>query len=134
MDYIEKKYIKRGVVEHRDYQVNLAREAIAENCIVVLPTGLGKTTVAMYVMAEYLARNTGGALFLAPTRVLVGQHYDYLRDKMTLEDVSLVTGEDAAQKRKRAWIASVVCATPEIARNDFCKGDGAPLPIQSGGI
>ena len=122
MDYIEKKYIKRGVVEHRDYQVNLAREAIAENCIVVLPTGLGKTTVAMYVMAEYLARNTGGALFLAPTRVLVGQHYDYLRDKMTLEDISLVTGEDAAQKRKRAWIASVVCATPEIARNDFARG------------
>ena len=110
------------MVESRDYQINLAQDAIRDNCIVVLPTGLGKTTVALYVMAEYLSRNTGGSLFLAPTRVLATQHYNFLKDTMTLDDISLVTGEDTLKKRKQRWIASVVCATPEIARNDFDRG------------
>lgn len=120
--YIEKKYIRQDTIEHRDYQINLAHDAVNENCIVVLPTGLGKTTVGLYVMADYLARNTGGSLFLAPTRVLASQHYNFLKDAMTLDDISLVTGEDSVQKRKQRWIASVVCATPEIARNDFERG------------
>ena len=51
-------------IEKRDYQVNLANQAIDENCIVVLPTGLGKTAIALQVMAnEYLSKGTGGVLF-----------------------------------------------------------------------
>ena len=122
MKYVERKYIRPDTMEYRDYQVNLAHDASNENCIVVLPTGLGKTAVGLYVMTDYLARNTGCSLFLAPTRVLANQHYDFLRNTMTLDDISLVTGEDPIQKRKQRWIASVVCATPEIARNDFERG------------
>lgn len=122
MDYLDRKYIKKNAVESRKYQTSLAEEAILENCIVVLPTGLGKTAIALQVMAEYLKRGTGAVLFLAPTRVLVGQHYDFLRSNMTIEDISLVTGEDALNKRKKRWMASVICATPEIARNDFERG------------
>jgi len=117
--YIEKKYVQTNSIEKRDYQVNLANQAIEENCIVVLPTGLGKTAVALQVIAEYLSKGTGGILFLAPTRVLVNQHYEFLKENLTLEDVSLITGEDSIQKRTKLWNNSVICATPEITKNDL---------------
>ncbi len=117
--YIEKKYVQKNSIEKRDYQVNLANQAIKENCIVVLPTGLGKTAIALQVIAEYLSKGTGGALFLAPTRVLVNQHYEFLKTHLTLDDISLVTGEDPIQKRTKLWGNSVICATPEITKNDF---------------
>ena len=121
-DFVEKKYVKKNSIEKRDYQVNLADQAIKENCVVVLPTGLGKTAVALHVIAEYLSKGTGGILFLAPTRVLINQHYDFLKNNLTLDDISLITGEDPIPKRTKLWNNSVVCATPEIARNDLIRG------------
>ncbi len=120
--YLEKKYVQKDSIEKRDYQVNLATQAIKENCIVVLPTGLGKTAIALHVIAEYLSKGTGGVLFLAPTRVLVNQHYEFLKNNLTLDDISLITGEDTIQKRTKLWNNSVICATPEIARNDLERG------------
>ena len=117
--FIDKKYIKKNSVEKRDYQVNLAQQAILENCIVVLPTGLGKTAIALQVIAEYLSKGIGGVLFLAPTRVLVNQHFEFLKDTLTLDDITLITGEDTVQKRTKLWNNSVICATPEIAKNDL---------------
>ncbi len=121
-EFIERKYVKKDSIEKRDYQVNLANQAMSENCIVVLPTGLGKTSIALQVIAEYLSKGTGGALFLAPTRVLVNQHYEFLKENLTLDDVSLITGEDTIQKRTKLWNNSVICATPEIAKNDLDRG------------
>jgi Fanconi anemia group M protein len=118
-EFVEKKYVKKNSIEKRDYQINLATQAIKENCIVVLPTGLGKTAVALHVIAEYLAKGTGGVLFLAPTRVLVNQHYEFLKNNLTLDDVSIITGEDPIAKRTKLWNSSIICATPEIARNDL---------------
>ncbi|MCH8915442.1 MAG: DEAD/DEAH box helicase family protein [Thaumarchaeota archaeon] len=119
IQYIEKKYVQKNSIEKRDYQINLANQAIDENCIVVLPTGLGKTAIALNVIAEYLAKGTGGSLFLAPTRVLVHQHYEFLKANLTLDDISLITGEDPIQKRTKLWSNSVICATPEITKNDL---------------
>ncbi len=99
--------------------MNLANKAIGENCIVVLPTGLGKTAIALQIISEYLSRGTGGVLFLAPTRVLVNQHYKFLKDNLALDDISLITGEDTVRKRTKLWNNSVICATPEIAKNDL---------------
>ena len=118
-EFIEQKYVKKNSIEKRDYQVNLANQAIQENCIVVLPTGLGKTAIALQVIATYLAKGTGGILFLAPTRVLVNQHYEFLKENLTLDDISLITGEDTVQKRTKLWKNSVICATPEITKNDL---------------
>ena len=118
-EFVEKKYIQKNSIEKRDYQINLATQAIKENCIVVLPTGLGKTAVALHVIVEYLAKGTGGILFLAPTRVLVNQHYEFLKNNLTLDDISIITGEDPIAKRTKLWNSSIICATPEIARNDL---------------
>ncbi len=117
--YIEHKLIKNSSIEYREYQVNLAKQAIQENCLVVLPTGLGKTTVALQVIAEFLEKRKGGVLFLAPTRVLAHQHYEFLKNNLLIDDIALITGEDLVNKRKKLWINSVVCATPEIVKNDL---------------
>ena len=119
LDYFQHNLIKPNSIELRDYQTNLANDAKNENSLVVLPTGLGKTTIALQVMAHVLSQNKGGILFLAPTRVLVNQHYDFLRENLLLEDVAIITGEDLISKRKKSWGNSVVCATPEITRNDI---------------
>ncbi len=118
-NFVEHRYIKKSSIEHRDYQDNLAKQAISENCLIVLPTGLGKTTVALHVIAEFLSRGKGGVLFLAPTRVLAHQHYEFLKNNLLIDDIALVTGEDLLAKRKKLWINSVICATPEIVKNDL---------------
>ena len=112
-EYIEKEFIQKDSVEKRDYQINLASQAINENCIVVLPTGLGKTTVALHVISEYLKKKSGTILFLAPTRVLVNQHFDFLKKNLTIDDTVLITGEDSVEKRTDLWNHRIICATPE---------------------
>ena len=120
--YYNNRFLKKDSIEYREYQANLARQASAENCIVVLPTGLGKTTVALQVICRYMEAGTGGVLFLAPTRVLVNQHHKFLKDMMTIDDIALITGEDTIQKRKKLWCNSIICATPEITKNDLDRG------------
>jgi len=119
IEYIEKKFIQKNSVEKRDYQINLASQAIDENCIVVLPTGLGKTTIALHVISEYLLKESNSILFLAPTRVLVNQHFDFLKKNLTIDDIVLITGEDSVEKRTDLWNHRIICATPEVARNDM---------------
>ena len=118
---IEHKLIVPNTVEVREYQVALANQAKNSNCLVVLPTGLGKTTVALHVIADYLSKGEGGVLFLAPTKVLVNQHYEFLKNTMRIDDIALITGENLLVKRKKLWINSIICATPEITRNDIIR-------------
>jgi len=118
---VEHKFIVPNSVEIRDYQVNLANQAKNENCLIILPTGLGKTVVALHVIADYLTKGNGGVLFLAPTKVLVNQHYEFLKNTLTIDDIGMITGEDLLAKRKKLWINSVICATPEITRNDIVR-------------
>ena len=118
---VEHKFIVPNSVEVRDYQVNLANQAKNENCLIILPTGLGKTVVALHVIADYLAKGNGGVLFLAPTKVLVNQHYEFLKNTLAIDDIALITGENLLEKRKKLWINSVICATPEITRNDMVR-------------
>lgn len=117
--YVEHPLIRKESIEFREYQTNLAKQAMENNCLVVLPTGLGKTAVALQVIAEFLSRRKGGVLFLAPTRVLAHQHYEFLKSSLLVDDIALITGEDLLSRRKKLWINSVVCATPEIVKNDL---------------
>ncbi|MFP4175248.1 MAG: DEAD/DEAH box helicase, partial [Halobacteriales archaeon] len=72
--YIDHELLQDGVVEHRMYQLQLSSAALAEPSLIVLPTGAGKTTVALLVTAARLNREGGKSLFLAPTKPLVEQH------------------------------------------------------------
>ena len=69
----------------RDYQKHLAMYAKDKNTMVVLPTGLGKTVVALHIIADHLENKQSlFVLFLAPTRVLVGQHQNFLLANTTI--------------------------------------------------
>nr|AIE99777.1 DEAD/DEAH box helicase domain-containing protein (FANCM) [uncultured marine thaumarchaeote KM3_11_C04] len=118
---VEHEFIVPDSIEARDYQINMAQQAKTENSLVVLPTGLGKTTIALHIIADYLSKRKGGILFLAPTRVLANQHYEFLKNTVRLDDITLITGEALLVKRKKLWINSIICATPEIVRNDIIR-------------
>jgi len=124
--HVRGRYVREGSLEARDYQEALAAEAASKNCIVVLPTGLGKTAVALRLVAKYLERGRGASLMLAPTRVLAEQHRRFMLEHLTISDVALVTGEEPQARRSKLWFSSVVCATPEIAQNDLARGVISP--------
>ena len=71
------------------------------------------------MIAETLTKSKGRCLFLAPTRVLVNQHYEFLKNHLQIFDIAMVTGEDVMSERKKAWDNSVICATPQITLNDL---------------
>ncbi|PIV70046.1 MAG: hypothetical protein COS08_02320, partial [Euryarchaeota archaeon CG01_land_8_20_14_3_00_38_12] len=75
--YVEHPLIKTDSIEKRDYQINIAKSCMEKSTLVVLPTGMGKTIVALLVIAEKIKE--GKVLFLAPTKPLVEQHYNFLK-------------------------------------------------------
>ena len=56
MGTVEHPRIRPEVLEDRLYQRTIAETAVERNALVVLPTGLGKTAIALRVMAEFLLR------------------------------------------------------------------------------
>ena len=109
-------------IEAREYQRAIAKSALAANTLVVLPTGLGKTIVAMLVAAERLAAlPQSKILILAPTRPLVLQHAEFFREHFQDKEAKsiVLTGETPAPLREEAFDEStLVFATPEVIRND----------------
>lgn len=119
-EYVSHPLLKEGVVEKRKYQISIAEEAKKESLMVVLPTGLGKTTVALLVLVDRLRK--GKILFLAPTRPLVEQHSAFLKEVLNF-DASLIqtfTGTVLVDKRAKLWDdAKIVVSTPQIIENDL---------------
>ena len=89
------------------------------NTLVVLPTGMGKTLIALMLMDEYSKK--GKCLFLTPTKPLAKQHYDSIIEVLGLsdKDVVLVTGENPPAKRKEMYKKKIVVATPQTINNDL---------------
>ncbi|HEX4921060.1 MAG TPA: DEAD/DEAH box helicase, partial [Candidatus Bathyarchaeia archaeon] len=112
--------------EAREYQRSIADSALKGNTLVVLPTGLGKTIIALLVAVERLAKNPDKkALILAPTRPLVLQHSGFFEKHYPDKKARSVflTGEVAPQTRASDFQdASLVFATPEVIRNDVSAG------------
>ncbi len=115
--------IRNGAVEEREYQTALARICAKESALVVIPTGMGKTIVALRTIAEVLHEKGGRALVLAPTKPLVEQHRDVLQDLLPNVKVGSMTGETAPDKRAAAWESNqVVICTPQATANDLDRG------------
>jgi Fanconi anemia group M protein len=80
MTWITHPFIRPESLESRAYQLSIAMRALDGNTLVVLPTGLGKTAIALLVAASRLYNEKGKVLMLAPTKPLVEQHYRFFRN------------------------------------------------------
>lgn len=122
---IERPLVESGILEHRRYQEDLAREAESGHTLVCLPTGLGKTTVSLLVTANRLAERGGTSLLLAPTKPLVTQHAEFYRTALSIPDEEIVvfTGEVSPDDRTALFErARVVIGTPQVIENDLIGG------------
>jgi ERCC4-related helicase len=110
-----------GAVAHREFQLAIAERALREGTLVVLPTGIGKTVIAVLVAAEVLHHGRGKVLVLAPTRPLAMQHLESLRRFLAdTSGLELFTGGVPAAERVHRWAAArAVVATPQCIANDL---------------
>ncbi len=103
-------------VNIRQYQLSIFRTAKSKNTLVVLPTGLGKTLIALMLAYYRLSKYGGKVLMLAPTRPLVQQHFNSF-EKFNF-DVGMLTGQVSKKKRQAIWEkCSVIVATPQTIAN-----------------
>ena len=122
----KKSYLKEAKIEFREYQINIAQKCVNKNSLVVLPTGLGKTIIAVIVAAKTLKLFPPDSkiIILAPTRPLINQHYNTFVKFLTIqeEEFCVLTGKVMPEKRSQLFRENkVVFFTPQTLRNDLVK-------------
>ncbi len=130
MTFIRHPLIRPDSLESREYQLTVAMRALDANTLVVLPTGLGKTAVALIVAASRLYNEGGKILMLAPTKPLVEQHLRFFENLLLLPGntgekpgFTMFTGETPGEQRTTEWERStVIFATPQVIKNDILAG------------
>ncbi|OIO24764.1 hypothetical protein AUJ14_05650 [Candidatus Micrarchaeota archaeon CG1_02_55_22] len=110
-------------VEPRDYQLIIAAAAYAKNTLVVLPTGMGKTLIALLVAGKILSADASNkVLFLTPTKPLAVQQAKSAVEVLGLDkrEVAVLTGEVSPEKRAKQYKnLRVAVATPQTILSDF---------------
>ena len=122
--YIEHPLLKPNLAEARIYQQILAADVLKKgNTMVVAPTALGKTLIAILVAADRLEKIKGSkVLILAPSKPLAIQHEENFRHFLTVKCTS-ITGAIKVDERKKRWDESqIICATPQTVESDILNG------------
>lgn len=112
------------MIKYRQYQEDIVNRALYKNSLIVIPTSLGKTIVALLVCLDILLNwKKSKILILAPTRPLVFQHFELFKMNTLLSDQCVaLTGKIAPEIRKTIWKSAsirVYFATPELVKNDI---------------
>ncbi len=123
MAYINHPLLKKDAIEQRAYQEAIIASAAKKNTLVVLPTGLGKTIIALGVAAHRLHTVLGSkVLFLAPTKPLTEQHMRSFEPILKAKGFAIVTGKEPPKKREQIWQENTVFfATPQVVENDIVR-------------
>jgi len=106
----------------RLYQETILNTCVLKNTLVVLPTGLGKTAIALLLSAQRIKNYSGKILFLAPTKPLAEQHLNYFKNHIDDEESSFVlfTGMVKPELRQELWKnAKYIFSTPQGLENDI---------------
>ena len=122
--YITHPLIKKDAIESRLYQQVLAGDVLKKgNTMVVAPTALGKTIVAILVAADRLQKvKNSKVLILAPSKPLAIQHEDSFKEFLTLP-CSSITGAIKTDERVKRWEESrIISATPQTVESDLLNG------------
>jgi len=109
----------------REYQAGILKACTEKNCLVVLPTGLGKTLIALMLSIERMKAFPGEkVIFLAPTKPLAEQHLNYFKKHLPelFGEMQLFTGQVRPNKRKEIWqTTDIIFSTPQCVANDLKK-------------
>ena len=117
MSAITHKFLKVDGLEDRLYQSNISKACLEQSTLVILPTGMGKTVVALRIMLERL--ESGKILLMAPTKPLAQQHFDFFNEFLNAE-VSLFTGAISPSERVPLWSSSqIIISTPQVISKDI---------------
>ncbi|MEM3116656.1 MAG: DEAD/DEAH box helicase family protein, partial [Candidatus Pacearchaeota archaeon] len=107
----------------RDYQIKIVESCINKNSLVVMPTGMGKTLIALMLAIEIINKfPMKKILFLAPTRPLAEQHLNYFKKHLPelFAEMTIFTGKIKAEIRKKIWEKTdIIFSTPQCIRNDL---------------
>ena len=110
----------------RKYQEEIFKTCIDKNCLVVLPTGLGKTLIALMLTIERMKKFPGEkVIFLAPTKPLAEQHLSFFTAHLPelFASMELFTGKIKPKERKKIWqVSDIIFSTPQCIANDLRKG------------
>lgn len=110
----------------REYQKKIFETAKEKNTLVVLPTGLGKTAIALLLAVERQKKFPGSkALILAPTKPLVEQHLETFKKNLPelFATLEIFTGSINSEKRRKLFQrADIIFSTPQCISNDVRKG------------
>ncbi|MHA1241435.1 MAG: helicase-related protein, partial [Promethearchaeota archaeon] len=121
---INNAYLKEKSIEKRDYQLKIAKSCASKNSLVVLPTGLGKTIIGVFVAALILEKfpEKSKIIVLAPTRPLINQHYESFVNLMSIpkNEFVVLTGKTPADSRVELFEThQIIFYTPQTLRNDL---------------
>jgi ERCC4-related helicase len=109
--------------EPRLYQQTILYTATNYNTLVVLPTGMGKTGVALMLAAQRLKQYPDSKiLVLAPTKPLVEQIKSFFQAHLDIPEnkVVMFTGTIQSEKRSALWKeAQIIISTPQGLENDI---------------
>ncbi len=106
----------------RLYQQTILNSAAKQNTLVILPTGLGKTHIAIALAS--LLHEKGKVLMMAPTLPLVNQHYKTFSEFFSPpEELAVLSGKIKSEERIELWKkAKLIFATPQTIRFDVIAG------------
>ncbi|HSU72246.1 MAG TPA: DEAD/DEAH box helicase [Candidatus Binatia bacterium] len=106
----------------RLYQETILSTCVDKNTLVVLPTGMGKTAVAMMLAAHRLKTYPDSKIiFLAPTKPLAEQHLQSFKKNFQIDESKLAvfTGDISPEARIALWQqVQIVFSTPQGLEND----------------
>ncbi|MFX1588958.1 MAG: DEAD/DEAH box helicase family protein, partial [Promethearchaeota archaeon] len=116
--------LESGELEFRKYQVEIANKCVNRNSLVVLPTGLGKTIIAVLTARKTLQffPTDSKVIVLAPTRPLINQHYDTFINFLPIsrEKFVVLTGKVLPEQRMKLYQEKqILFYTPQTLRNDL---------------
>jgi Fanconi anemia group M protein len=123
-NYFSHPLLRDNTINYRQYQQDIVTKLLYENSLVVIPTSLGKTIIALLACVDILFNwRHSKVLILAPTRPLVIQHFNMFRNHTVLSEQCIaLTGNVSTEIRKTIWRSRsirIFFATPELVNNDL---------------
>lgn len=126
-EYFNGLFLKNDKISYRHYQNNIINRCINKNSLVVLPTGLGKTIIAILLVAKSLEKYSKKAkiVILAPTRPLISQHESSCKKFLDINEdvIAALTGKITPERRIQMFHdSSIIISTPQVIKNDLERG------------